>query len=150
MNTQSFAFKVLGPGYGVIVAGSVIENLILRTNWFMLGSLLGFLWLAAGLVGLLLAVRELRKSEGYMLVQSGPFSWSRNPIIAANLLGIMPGLCLVLNTNLGILGILAAAFLFLKNVGTEEMDLEDQFGEVYQAYRERVSRLVPLPFTGSL
>ncbi len=150
MNTQSFAFKVLGPGYGVIVAGSVIENLILRTNWFMLGSLLGFVWLAAGLVGLLLAVRELRKSEGYMLVQSGPFSWSRNPIIAANLLGIMPGLCLVLNTNLGILGILAAAFLFLKNVGTEEMELEDQFGEVYQAYRERVSRLVPLPFTGSL
>ena len=150
MNTQSFAFKVLGPGYGVIVAGSVIENLILRTNWFMLGSLLGFVWLAAGLVGLLLAVRELRKSEGYMLVQSGPFSWSRNPIIAANLLGIMPGLCLVLNTNLGILGILAAAFLFLKNVGTEEMELEDQFGEVYQAYRERVSRLVPLPFTSSL
>ncbi len=150
MNTQSFAFKVLGPGYGVIVAGSVIENLILRTNWFMLGSLLGFLWLAAGLVGLLLAVRELRKSEGYMLVQSGPFSWSRNPIIAANLLGIMPGLCLVLNTNLGILGILAATFLFLKNVGTEEIELEDQFGEVYQAYRERVSRLVPLPFTGSL
>ena len=150
MNTQSFAFKVLGPGYGVIVAGSVIENLILRTNWFMLGSLLGFVWLAAGLVGLLLAVRELRKSEGYMLVQSGPFSWSRNPIIAANLLGIMPGLCLVLNTNLGILGILAAAFLFLKNVGTEEIELEDQFGEVYQAYRERVSRLVPLPFTSSL
>lgn len=150
MNTQSFAFKVLGPGYGVIVAGSVIENLILRTNWFMLGSLLGFVWLAAGLVGLVLAVRELRKSEGYMLVQSGPFSWSRNPIIAANLLGIMPGLCLVLNTNLGILGILAAAFLFLKNVGTEEIELEDQFGEVYQAYRERVSRLVPLPFTGSL
>lgn len=150
MNTQSFAFKVLGPGYGVIVAGSVIENLILRTNWFMLGSLLGFLWLAAGLVGLVLAVRELRKSEGYMLVQSGPFSWSRNPIIAANLLGIMPGLCLVLNTNLGIVGILAAAFLFLKNVGTEEIELEDQFGEVYQAYRERVSRLVPLPFTGSL
>lgn len=150
MNTQSFAFKVLGPGYGVIVAGSVIENLILRTNWFMLGSLLGFLWLAAGLVGLVLAVRELRKSEGYMLVQSGPFAWSRNPIIAANLLGIMPGLCLVLNTNLGILGILAAAFLFLKNVGEEEMELEDQFGEVYQAYRERVSRLVPLPFTSSL
>ena len=150
MNTQSFAFKVLGPGYGVIVAGSVIENLILRTNWFMLGSLLGFLWLAAGLVGLVLAVRELRKSEGYMLVQSGPFAWSRNPIVAANLLGIMPGLCLVLNTNLGILGILAAAFLFLKNVGEEEMGLEDQFGEVYQAYRERVSRLVPLPFTSSL
>jgi len=25
------------------------------------------------------------------------------------------------------------------------LQLEDQFGEVYQAYRERVSRLLPLP-----
>ena len=150
MNTKSLTGKVLGTGYAIIVGGCVLENFILRTNWFLLGSVFGFLWLAVGLAGLALALRELKKGEGYMLVQSGPFSWSRNPIIAANLLGIMPGLCLVLNTNLGIVGILAAAFLFLKNVGTEEIELEDQFGEVYQAYRERVSRLVPLPFTSSL
>ena len=43
------------------------------------------------------------------------------------------------------LGIAAAAFLFFKNVGAEELELEDQYGEIYQAYRERVSRLLPLP-----
>ena len=145
MNTKSLACKALGTGYAIIVGGSVLENLALRTDWFKLGTVIGLLWLAAGLVGLVLAVRELKKGEGYMLVQSGPYAWSRNPIMAANLLGIMPGLCLMLNTNVGILGIAAAAFLFFKNVGAEELELEDQFGETYQAYRERVSRLLPLP-----
>lgn len=145
MNTKSLASKVLGPGYGVIVVGSIFENLIVRTNWFMLGSVLGLLWTAVGLAALFLALRELKKSEGYMLVESGLFAWSRNPIMAANLLGIMPGLCLILNTNLGILGIAASAFLFFRHIEAEELELEDQFGEVYQAYRERVSRLVPLP-----
>lgn len=145
MNTKSLAGKVLGPGFGIIVASSVFENLVLRTEWFMLGSVVGFLWLAAGLVALILALRELKKGEGYMLVESGPFAWSRNPVVASNLFGIMPGLCLILNTNLGILGIVATAFLFFRNVDTEELELEDQFGEAYQAYRERVGRLLPLP-----
>jgi protein-S-isoprenylcysteine O-methyltransferase Ste14 len=145
MNTKSLAGTVLGTGYAIIAGGCVLENFILRTNWFMLGSVFGFLWLAVGLAGLVLALRELKKGEGYMLVQSGPFAWSRNPIMAANLLGIMPGLCLILNTNVGILGIAAAAFLFFGKVGAEELELEDQYGETYQAYRERVSRLLPLP-----
>jgi len=145
MNTRSLAGKVLGPGYGIIVAGSVFENFVLSTDWFMIGSVVGFLWLAAGITGLVLALRELKKGEGYMLVESGPFAWSRNPVMASNLFGIMPGFCLILNTNLGILGILAAAFIFFRSVGAEELELEDQFGEAYQAYRERVSRLLPLP-----
>jgi protein-S-isoprenylcysteine O-methyltransferase Ste14 len=95
MNTRSLAAKVLGPGYGIIVAGSVLENFVLRTDWFMLGSVVGFLWLAAGLVALILALRELKRGEGYMLVESGPFAWSRNPVMASNLFGIMPGLCLI-------------------------------------------------------
>jgi len=143
---KSLTSKILGPGYGIIVAGSVFENLILHTNWFKLGSVLGLLWLAAGLAALFLAARELKKSEGYMLVESGLYSYSRNPALAANLLAVMPGLCLMLNTNIGILGIAASVFLFFKHVGAEELELEDQFGEAYQAYRERVSLLVPMPF----
>lgn len=146
MNTPSRASRILGPGYGVIVAGSVLENLILRTDWFLLGSVIGLVWMIAGLVALVLALRELRKGEGIMLVETGPFAWSRNPIMAANMAGIMPGLCLILNTNFGILGIAVAAYFFFSTVGAEEMELEDRFGETYQAYRERVSLLLPLPF----
>ena len=148
MSEKSVSSKILVPGYGIILAGCVVENLLLRTEWFMLGSVIGLLWMAAGLAALLLAMRELKKGEGYMLVQSGPYAFSRNPIMASHLVGIMPGLCLLLNTNIGIIGIAVAAYFFLSNVGAEEMSLEDEFGEAYQAYRERVSLLLPLPFTG--
>jgi protein-S-isoprenylcysteine O-methyltransferase Ste14 len=148
MSEKSVSSKILVPGYGIILAGCVVENFLLRTEWFMLGSVIGLLWMAAGLAGLFFAMRELKKGEGYMLVQTGPYAFSRNPIMASHLAGIMPGLCLLLNTNIGILGIAVAAYFFLSNVGAEEMSLEDEFGEAYQAYRERVSLLLPLPFTG--
>lgn len=148
MRSTSISSKILGPGYGVIAAGCVVENLLLRTEWFMLGSVIGLLWMAVGLAVLFLALRELRKGEDYMLVQTGPYAVSRNPIMAAHLAGIMPGLCLLLNTNIGILGIAVSAYFFLSNVGAEEMALEDEFGEAYQAYRERVSLLLPVPFAG--
>ena len=148
MKERGISTKILGPGYGVIVAGSVVENLLFGTEWFQLGSVIGVLWLVAGLVALFLAQRELKKGEGFTLVQSGLYSVSRNPVMAANLLGVMPGLCLILNTNLGILGIAASVYLFFSNIGAEEMALEDEFGEEYQAYRERVSLLVPMPFAG--
>jgi protein-S-isoprenylcysteine O-methyltransferase Ste14 len=148
MNAHNTASKILLPGYGLIVAGSVVENLALRESWFLLGSIFGLLWLAVGLVFLLLAQRELKKGEGFMLVQSGPYAWSRNPVMAANLLGVMPGLCLLLSTNLGIAGIVLAGFLFFKRVGDEELELEDRFGEAYLAYRERVGRLLSCPSSG--
>jgi protein-S-isoprenylcysteine O-methyltransferase Ste14 len=148
MNAKSLESKVLLPGYGVIVVGCILENLALHTNFFLLGSLFGFLWLAVGLFALFFAMRELKKSEGFMLVETGPFAFTRNPAMAAHLLGIMPGLCLLLNTNIGILGIIASAVLFFKHIGAEEMELEDRFGEIYLAYKERVSRLLPCHLLG--
>lgn len=148
MNARNDTSKILLPGYGLIVAASLVENLFLREGWFLIGSVIGLVWLVTGLAVLFLALRELKKSEGFMLVQSGPYTWSRNPVAASNLLGVMPGLCLVLNTNLGIAGIVLAAVLFYRHVGAEELELEDRFGEAYQAYRERVGRLVSCPSAG--
>lgn len=148
MNAKSLESKVLLPGYGVIAAGCVLENFILRTDFFLLGSLMGFLWLAVGLVGLFFAARELKKSEGFMLVESGPFAFSRNPAMVAHFLAVMPGLSLLLNTNLGILGIVVSVVLFYKHIGDEEMELEDRFGEVYLAYKERVGRFLPCHLLG--
>lgn len=145
MNTDNLTCKALLPGYGVIVVGSILENLIFRTNWFMIGSLVGLLWALGGIIWLVLALLELKKGEGYQLVQSGPFACSRNPIMAANLLAIMPGLCLILNTNIGILGIFVSLFLFFKHVHKEEEELAARFGETYEAYRERVCCLLPCP-----
>lgn len=149
MKMQSLESKILAPGYGVIVAGSIIENGILHTNLFLLGSLFGLIWLAVGAAALVSSSKELKKGEQISLVQSGLFAWSRNPVLTAHLFGIMPGLCLLLNTNIGILGIVAAVVLFYRHIAAEEMELEDRFGETYQAYRERVARLLPCPYAGS-
>lgn len=143
MKTENLTRKVLFPGYGIILAGSILENLIFRTDWFMVGSVVGALWALGGIVWIVLALLELEKGEGYQLVQSGPFACTRNPVTAANLLAIMPGLCLILNTNIGILGIFASLFLFFQHVHKEEQELEERFGETYAAYRERVCRLLP-------
>jgi protein-S-isoprenylcysteine O-methyltransferase Ste14 len=131
-------------GYGVIIAGAVLENGILGTRYLMLGALWGLVWLGLGLAALVWAKRALKRSEGgVFLVQDGPYAWTRHPAAAAHFLGIMPGLCLILNTNIGILGILYAVYLFFQSVEEEEMELEEKFGEQYFAYKERVSRLIP-------
>lgn len=145
MKMQSLESKILAPGYGIILAGSIFENGIVRTNSFLVGTLIGLVWLVVGVIVLLLASRELKKGEQIFLVQSGLFSWTRNPAFVAHFFAIMPGLCLLLNTNIGIVGILCAVVLFYRHIGTEEHELEERFGEVYQAYRERVVRLLPLP-----
>lgn len=148
MNGKTFESRVLGPGYGIIVVGGILENVVLQTNVFLLGMVLGALWLAIGLAMLGYAKWELGKGEGFMLVQSGPFAWSRNPAMLAHLLGIMPGLSLLCNANVGIVGILVSTVLFLQHIQNEELDLEDRFGEVYLAYKERVARLLPCQFLG--
>ncbi|NLW81754.1 MAG: hypothetical protein GXY42_08815, partial [Desulfovibrionales bacterium] len=53
MNARSLETKILAPGYGIIVVGSIFENFILHTNWFRLGALFGVVWLCAGLACLL-------------------------------------------------------------------------------------------------
>lgn len=131
-------------GYGIIAAGAVMENFILGTRYLMLGALWGLVWLGLGVALLVWARRTLRHSEkGAFLVQDGPYAWIRHPEMAAHCFGIMPGLCLILNTNIGILGILYAIYLFFHNVEAEEMELEERFGEQYVAYKERVHRLIP-------
>ena len=57
MSSKSVSSKILGPGYGVIVAGCVVENFIIRTQWFKLGSVIGLLWMAVGLAALFFALR---------------------------------------------------------------------------------------------
>lgn len=148
MSMKSLDSKILAPGYSIILVGSIVENGILRTNSFLVGSLIGLAWFIAGVFVLMRASKDLKKGEQISLVQSGLFSVTRNPALVAHFFAIMPGLCLLLNTNIGIVGIICAVVLFYRHIGAEERELEERFGEVYQAYRERVPRLLPLPTAG--
>jgi len=135
--------SVFLSGYGIIAAGAVIENGILHSSYLGIAGIWGFLWMLMGIAALVWAKRSLRQSEGIFLVQHGPYAWTRNPEAAAHFFGIMPGICLILNTNIGILGIIYSIYLFLQNIDFEERELEDKFGEQYFAYKERVNLLIP-------
>ncbi len=79
----------------------------------------------------------------HRLVTSGVFSVSRNPLYAAFICFIIPGVAFILNNLL----ILAAALLmflaFKLLIGKEEEYLREEFGEDYLDYEREVAQLIP-------
>ena len=53
---------------------------------------------------------------------------------------------LLTNWIAGLSGIITFGFLYFLRVGNEEKMMLEQFGEQYQAYRQRTKRLVPFIF----
>src|SRR3990172_97074 len=77
------------------------------------------------------------------LVTTGPFPWTRNPIIPSPLL--LGGCSLLLGPPAAplvtvLLGVPARSLVL-----HEEKTLESRFGEAYRAYRARVPRWIPRP-----
>jgi protein-S-isoprenylcysteine O-methyltransferase Ste14 len=74
------------------------------------------------------------------IVESGPYSFTRNPIYLGMSLGLI-GLAIVLD-NLWLLVMLVPFALVIRYgvVAREEAYLERKFGDVYRGYRSRVRR----------
>jgi len=80
--------------------------------------------------------------EPAVMVQDGLYRYSRNPMYLGMLLALI-GVGLWLGNILALL--LAPAFIAIMSrwyIVREEQLLEDQFGDVYRAYRNRVRRWV--------
>lgn len=76
------------------------------------------------------------------LVTGGPYRWSRNPMYLAGLL-ILAGLALLLGSATPFLGVpVFGVWSGAGVVRAEEALLEDELGEEYRAYRERVRRWI--------
>lgn len=79
------------------------------------------------------------------LVTSGPYRYTRNPMIFGAL-SLYVGLALLLNSAI-YLGLVALLFwgasIYLKQV--EERRLLKDFGDEYEKYRKKISILVPFP-----
>jgi protein-S-isoprenylcysteine O-methyltransferase Ste14 len=115
-------------------------------------------WLAAGTVvtaaGLLLFHRShadlgtnwsitLEVREGHRLVTEGVYRRVRHPMYAALLLYSLGLAAVIPNLVAGPAYLVATALLVALRLGPEERLMRETFGEAYEAYRARSSRLVP-------
>jgi protein-S-isoprenylcysteine O-methyltransferase Ste14 len=112
---------------------------------------LGVPLLAGGLALLFLAHHYLalnfssfvRVREGHTLVEDGPYRWVRHPIYLAYMMNYVGGGLVSGNWVLTFVpGLLFATMIALR-VGQEEAELAAEFGERYEAYKERTGRFVP-------
>jgi len=78
------------------------------------------------------------------LVTTGPFAWTRNPIIGSHFL-ILVGMALLFGSPSAILVTVLLGVPARSLVLHEEKTLESRFGEAYRAYRARVPRWIPRP-----
>ena len=77
------------------------------------------------------------------LVRSGPYRVTRHPIYTGILLGLL-GSALALGEVRGLVAVALALVAYKRKSATEELWLEQEFGEHYAAYRREVKALIPL------
>ena len=112
-------------------------------EWLSLG--LGLLLFLGGLI-LALGARRIRCAfHEHRLLTTGIYGWTRNPIYAAWLVCLLPGLVLVTQWWLMIVPCALAWILFYTRIGKEREYLLEQFGEEYLDYERRVNLLIPWP-----
>ncbi|MFW9769780.1 MAG: methyltransferase family protein [Candidatus Thorarchaeota archaeon] len=73
------------------------------------------------------------------LVQTGPFIFTRNPIYLGNLIMLL-GLVIVWSSIVTLIGLILIYFVFKYFIKREEIILEEEFGEEYRDFKNRVRR----------
>ena len=108
-------------------------------------SISGSALVAVSVLGRYWSIRHIGSRKNVILVQTGPYSYYRNPLYFFSfLLALGCGLIsksIVLSTIFS----LGSLLIFLKVIQKEERYLSYKFGEEYELYRAQVPRLVPRP-----
>jgi protein-S-isoprenylcysteine O-methyltransferase Ste14 len=101
--------------------------------------IIGILLVVAGVFIVANVGRKLLKSfNNNLLMKDGLFKIFRNPMYAAYLLFIIPGLSLILNSWLVLTTIILNYLIFSAVIKGEYKYLEEKFGEEYKGYLKTV------------
>ncbi|XGV97643.1 MAG: protein-S-isoprenylcysteine O-methyltransferase [Leptolyngbya sp. BL-A-14] len=83
---------------------------------------------------------------GHTLISNGVYQHIRHPMYTSVLLWCMAQALLLPNWIAGLAGIISFSIAYATRIGKEEQMLLDQFGDEYEAYRQRTKQLVPYLF----
>jgi len=105
---------------------------------------LGILLVISGLIlyfsTLPLLLKGLKETK---LITTGAYSLCRNPLYAAFIIFLLPGIGLIMNSWIVILTCLIAYILFKINIRSEYLEMENCFGDEYKKYSAVTSELFP-------
>ncbi len=107
---------------------------------FVLGIVLIFI----GMIFWISSVFLVKKAfESHKLITTGVYRFSRNPLYAAFIVFIIPGISFLTN-NLLLLAVSIMMYIAFKmRIGKEEEFLAKEFGEDYEQYKKQVAQLIP-------
>ena len=88
----------------------------------------------------------LQVREDHTLITNGIYQTIRHPMYTAIWLWSIAQGLLLTNWIAGLSGLITFGILYFLRVGNEENMMLEQFGEQYQAYRQRTKRLIPYLF----
>jgi protein-S-isoprenylcysteine O-methyltransferase Ste14 len=88
----------------------------------------------------------LQIREGHTLMTNGVYHSIRHPMYTSVLLLCIAQALLLPNWIAGLAGLICFSIAYATRIDKEEQMLLDQFGDEYEAYRQRTKRLVPYLF----
>ncbi len=144
----------IGPVLAIVGGASLAVMLVLRTALGIDAAMppsgkhaLQFIGAAFVVIGVFFwmnsAIRLARAFTSHRLETSGVFRLTRNPLYAAFIVFIVPGIAFLCN-NLLILLVSAAMYIAFKRlIVKEEEFLQREFGEEFRSYAREVAQLIP-------
>ena len=137
--------------FGVPAAGLALDGLLGWPSLPLAAQWAGLLPLALGAAGIawsfLLFVRVGQGTPNPLvpprtLVTTGPFAWTRNPIILSHALATL-GVAFLVASPAAVVIVLLLGVPVQFIVRHEERSLEARYGDAYRRYREDVPRWLP-------
>jgi len=153
---EKLNFFGVGPKIGLIGLPCLILTIVISVfykvpfRYVMKNSkpliIAGIFLLVAGLVFYMATGKLLMKGlKQTRLITSGTYFCCRNPLYAAFILMIIPGLSLLLNSWLILAPGLIMYLVFKILIKKEYTELELFFGEQYRSYKSETPELLPIP-----
>ena len=140
--TSIFGKKTLGPHPFSHHTGHLLATLWLGPRWHMVVCRLGSLLILGGLIIMGIGWWEIHRARGN-LVTGGIYRWIRHPQYLGLIL-LTVGMLIQWPTMVTLLMWPILMIAYYRLAKKEERGLEEQFGEAYHQYRQRVRAFIPL------
>ena len=144
MKITGVAPKIAVPTFLYIIGAAIIDywkrpEYNITNSHYSIILIIGLILLLIGIVMVACSARKILACfKNNKLAKDGLFKIFRNPMYAAYLIFIIPGISFILNSWLVLLAVLLNCLLLILLVKEEYKYLEEKFGDEYKKYLETV------------